>query len=135
MQILASVHSHPSTLDITSSSLLPTVSGDGTQVVPGVVGSLLAGQETLTRQFPCLTAFLHLVTVMADKESSRPCVSFILSEVVPHYSQWRYETAGERDKIARLALTSVLQHSSRVWGGQHPTVPADLLARTAGGPQ
>ena len=111
MQILASVLSHPSTLDISASSLLPAVSGDGS-LVPGVVGSLLAGQETLTGQFPCLTAFLHLVSVMASKESSRHCVSFILSEVVPHYSQWRYETAGQRDKIARLALTSILQHSS-----------------------
>ena len=112
MRILASVISHSSTLDISSSSLLPTVSRDGSQVVAGVVGSLLVGQETLTGQFPCLTAFLHLVTVMADQESSRPCVSFILTEVVPHYSQWRYESAGERDKIARLALTSVLHHSS-----------------------
>ena len=34
----------------------------------------------------------HLVKVMADKESSRPCIFL--------------------HKIARLALTSVLQHSS-----------------------
>ena len=115
MEILASVHSHSSTPDISSTNLLPSLSPDGT-LLPGVVGSLLVGQETLTGHFPCLTAFLHLVTVMAGSESSSSCVAFILSEVVPHYSQWRYESPGERDEIARLALTSVLQHSSLASG-------------------
>ena len=111
MQILASIYTDPSTPDLSSSSLLPSVTADGS-LVPGVVGGLLAGQETLTGHFPCLTAFLQLVTVMAGHERSNSCVAFILSQVVPHYSQWRYECPGERDKIARLALTSVLQHSS-----------------------
>ena len=30
---------------------------------------------------------------------------FILSEVIPHYNQWRYERPEDRDNIAKLALT------------------------------
>ena len=36
----------------------------------------------------------------------------MLSEVLPHYSQWRYTSPRDRDTIASLALTAVLHHSS-----------------------
>ena len=47
-------------------SLLPRLASDGV-LYPGVVGQLLAGQETVAGDFPSLLAFLRLVTLIANQ--------------------------------------------------------------------
>ena len=49
-------------------SLLPRLASDGV-LYPGVVGQLLAGQETVAGDFPSLLAFLRLVTLIANQVS------------------------------------------------------------------
>eukprot|EP00090_Calanus_glacialis_P005097 TRINITY_DN13917_c0_g1_i1.p1 TRINITY_DN13917_c0_g1~~TRINITY_DN13917_c0_g1_i1.p1 ORF type:complete len:1697 (-),score=641.63 TRINITY_DN13917_c0_g1_i1:67-5157(-) len=92
-------------------SLLPRLAGD--QLHPGVVGQLLAGQETVQGEYPSLLAFLKLLTVTAKENCSQACIAFVLGEVLPHFSRWRYDLASDREKVAKLALTAVMQH------GQH----------------
>jgi len=97
-------------------ALLPKMSGD--QLCPGVVGQLLAGQETVQGDYPSLLAFLKLLTVTAKEECSQACIAFVLTEVLPHFTRWRYELGSDREKIARLSLTAVLHHSQHQAGLQ-----------------
>lgn len=97
-------------------ALLPRVIGN--QLQPGVVGHLLATQETVAGEYPSLIAFLKLTVATARETSSSSCISFILSEVLPQFSRWRYEVAGDREKVAMLSLTAVLRHGEEPEGLQ-----------------
>jgi len=97
-------------------SLLPRLSGD--QLDPGVVGQLLAGQETVQGEYPSLLAFLKLLTVTAKENCSQACIAFVLAEVLPHFSRWRYDLASDREKVAKLSLTAVMQHGQHAEGLQ-----------------
>eukprot|EP00092_Neocalanus_flemingeri_P011668 GFUD01012572.1.p1 GENE.GFUD01012572.1~~GFUD01012572.1.p1 ORF type:complete len:1697 (+),score=556.35 GFUD01012572.1:89-5179(+) len=101
---------------LSRTALLPKLSGD--QLNPGVVGQLLAGQETVVGEYPSLLAFLKLLTVTAKEDCSQACIAFVLSEVLPHFNRWRYDLASDREKIAKLALTAVLHHSHHPAGLQ-----------------
>ena len=97
-------------------SLLPRLSGD--QLQPGVVGQILAGQETVQGEYPSLLAFLKLLTVTAKENCSQACIAFVLAEVLPHFTRWRYDLASDKEKVAKLSLTSVLQHGRHLEGLQ-----------------
>ena len=62
----ASVSPEETMSRLKKTSLLPSISTDG-QLFPGVVGLLLAGQETVAGEFPSLLAFLKLVTTIANQ--------------------------------------------------------------------
>ena len=51
---------------LSRTALLPRLSGEGV-LSPGVVGLVLAGQETVAGEFPSLLAFLRLVTRVANQ--------------------------------------------------------------------
>jgi len=97
-------------------TLIPRMNGD--QHHPGVIGQLLAGQETVCGEYPALVAFLKLLTVTAKDKCSHAYIVFVLSEVLPHFSQWRYERSSDRELIAKLALTAVYEHGHRHEGLQ-----------------
>ena len=90
--------------------LLPRPGRDNT-LQPGVIGGLLARQESVGGEYPSLLAFLKLATSVAGQDSAGPCIAFLLQEVVPHFSKWRYEVASDKERIAKLALTAVLKHT------------------------
>ena len=50
--------------------------------------------------------------IFFGQDCSDGCISFILTEILPHYNQWRYDKLGDRDIIANLSLKAVLQNSS-----------------------
>merc|ERR1719228_468128 len=97
-------------------SLLPRLSGD--QLQPGVVGQLLAGQETVQGEYPSLLAFLKLLTVTAKEHCSHACIAFVLAEVLPHFNRWRYDLPRDREKVAKLSLVAVLHHGRHSEGLQ-----------------
>ena len=76
----------------------------------GVVGHLLAGQETVQGSYPCLLATLRLLVRIAGRVTAAPAMAWLVAEVVPHYTGWRYEVPGEREVVGRLALTALLHH-------------------------
>ena len=78
---------------------------------PGTLGCLLARQESVAGECPALLAFLQLCTVVAGYESSGPAMAFLLQEVIPLYSKWRYKSPGDRERVARLCLTAMLAHT------------------------
>ena len=81
--------------------------GDSTQLQPGVVGALLAGQETVAGDYPLLHSFLRLMSVCGHLPAARPSISFILREVLPNYSRWRYDQPGLREQLATLGLEAI----------------------------
>ena len=103
--------------------LLPSLARDSLQ--PGVVGHLLARQESVEGEYPALLAFLALATATAGQEAATPLLVFVLQEVVPHFSKWRYEVASDRERVARLALTAVLRRAELEEG-------VEVLARDQG---
>ena len=97
--------------------LLPRPGRDNT-LQPGVIGGLLARQESVAGEYPSLIAFLKLSTAVAGQDSAGPCIAFLLQEVMPHFSKWRYEVASDNERIAKLALTAVLKHTDTEEGLQ-----------------
>ena len=90
--------------------LLPRLGRDGA-LQPGITGMLLARQESVAGEYPALLAFLRLATKVAGQDAAAAAIVFVLQEVVPHFSKWRYEAAGDRERVALLALTAVLRHT------------------------
>lgn len=81
--------------------------GDPNQLQPGVIGALLAGQETVSGEYPLLLSFLRLMSVCGHLPAARPSITFILREVLPNYSIWRYDQPGQREQVVRLGLEAV----------------------------
>ena len=63
---LAAVSPAEAVSRLSRTALLPRLSGEGV-LSPGVVGLVLAGQETVAGEFPSLLAFLRLVTRVANQ--------------------------------------------------------------------
>lgn len=93
---------------------------------PGMVGTLLAVDETVSGEYPLLIAFLHLLKPGARSPASRPGILFVVREVLPVASNWRYEKPGEREQILQLSLAAVLQYITAVPEG------AEILASEQG---
>lgn len=86
-------------------------------LVPGVVGLLLAGEETVSGEYPLLLAFLKLVKECAGHEKMRAGILFVCREVLPSYSNWRYQNPGEREQILKLSLSILLEYIIEVKEG------------------
>jgi len=86
-------------------------------LVPGVVGILLASEETVSGEYPLLLSFLNLLKESASSSESEAGIVFVCREVLPNFSNWRYQIPGEREEILQLSLAILLQFVKNVKQG------------------
>lgn len=82
---------------------------DSARLMPGVVGTALAGIECPQGSYPLTAAFLKLMTAFVQTESieSRlliPSTLFILREIFPYLLSWPYGSLEQRDEMITLCL-------------------------------
>ena len=79
------------------------------RILPGVVGTALAGIECPAGSYPLTGALLKLITsfIRADLTESRlliPSTLFILRDVFPYLLSWPYVNLESRDEMIHLCL-------------------------------
>jgi len=79
-------------------------------LAPGLIGYLLAGEETVSGEYPLLTAFLQLLKESVGHEECEASILFVCREVLPNLNNWRYSTPGDRERILKLSLAALLKY-------------------------
>jgi len=84
---------------------------------PGLVGHLLAGEETVSGEYPLLKAFLSYMIQTCKDNSCLPGILLIAREILPGLANWRYQTASDRELILKLCLQTLLAFVNNVKDG------------------